>query len=515
MKEKLKKISNILQKFTYVYQFIFSLFFAIIIYKLFITKSIYNVWNKWYLLYAILLGIINLEFIIFHIYKYRKKIEKMFLNFAIPIGMLFLVFLIPSQVPDELAHMIKTYEVSKGIMFTKIDENGESKITVPEELLEYNHNKINNYQKLNEQFSKTTDYNKNVDTISSAQGYPAILYFTPALGLLIGRSLGINLVISIYIAKILNFILFLTLGYFTIKKMPFGKIVMTIYLLMPMMLQQAISFSADVLINAISLYYIAYIINLIFEKDNISKKELIIYCILTVLVAISKTVYISLAGIGLLLIFRKNIKKKYKIIFLTLSIILGISAALCTYVGTSMYTSKTEATKIYEEQLNVNGSEQIKQIIENPINFLGVIINDRITNIEQYIFSCIGSKLGWLDIKIDNLIIYLYMLVLLTSCIVEKNKHRFKVLEKIWLLLIVAGTVILTQTAMYIAFTPVGANFIGGVQGRYFVPVFILPLLCICMKDNYIKIKNIEVIMPAIASLLNVLVVITIFTVLK
>ena len=95
MKEKLKKFSNILQKFTYVYQFIFSLFFAIIIYKLFITKSIYNVWNKWYLLYAILLGIINLEFIIFHIYKYREKIEKMFLNFAIPIGMLFLVFLIP------------------------------------------------------------------------------------------------------------------------------------------------------------------------------------------------------------------------------------------------------------------------------------------------------------------------------------------------------------------------------------------------------------------------------------
>ena len=72
-----------------------------------------------------------------------------------------------------------------------------------------------------------------------------------------------------------------------------------------------------------------------------------------------------------------------------------------------------------------------------------------------------------------------------------------------------AGSLI--QLAMYLTFSPVGANFIGGVQGRYFVPIFILPLLCICMKENYIKLKNPEAVLTGIATILNIIVVLKIF----
>ena len=46
---------------------------------------------------------------------------------------------------------------------------------------------------------------------------------------------------------------------------------------------------------------------------------------------------------------------------------------------------------------------------------------------------------------------------------------------------------------MYTGFTPISAEYIGGVQGRYYVPIYILALLCLIKKENFVRIKNSEV----------------------
>jgi len=512
MKEKFNKIINFFNKTSYIIQFVITLVFSIAIYKLMSIKAIDGYFNKIYLVISILLGIITLAIMIYHIIRDGKKIEKMFLNFSILISLLYLVFMIPSQVPDEQAHMLKAYEVSKGIFITKINEDGSAPVSIPKELVKYNHNIMNKYSVLNEQFGIKTNYNEEVQEISGAQGYVSILYFAPALGLFLARIIGANLITGIYLGKLFNLILFITLGYFSIKKIPFGKIVLAVYLLMPMMLQQAVSFSADCFINAIAMYFIAYVMNLLYRETRITKKELIFYCILSVILSMAKMVYMPLVGIGMILIFRKNISKKDKIIFITISIVLSIAFSLGSYVLSNKYSVAPSSMKEYAEQMNVNGTEQMKQMIKNPVSSVKLLVKDFYYNVTNYIRLAVGSELGWLEIKPSQTLISLYILILLASAIIEKNNYEIKKLEKVWILLICIGVTVLIQLAMYWTFTPLGANFIGGVQGRYFIPIIILVLLCISKKDNYIKIKNPELKMLIIASVINLFVIQNIYS---
>lgn len=511
MKETINKIWEKAKKFTYIYEFIISVLMAVNVSILCITKNVHGYWDKWTLLWSIITVLLTVAIMIYHIMRDRKQIAKMFLNFVIPIGLLFWAFMIPGQVPDETAHMIKAYEVSNGILHTKVNEQGESKTIVPEELLEYNHNQMNTYSKLEEQFQKDTDYSKTTETISSAQAYTWILYVIPAIGLFIVRILDINLIIGLYLAKLLNFIFFVIVGYYTIKKIPFGKILMAIYLMIPMVLQQATSFSADVMVNAVSLYIIAYIVYLLFKENAITNKELIVLCLLTCVLALAKYAYIPLIGIALLLIFKKNVTKKQKAIFLTIMLVLGIIFSLISYLDAGRYKTTAASMEEYYEEFNVNQSEQIQHIIQHPIGVIKTFAMDWITNMDMYIFMCLGSQLSWLNIHISTLIIGAYIILLILAPLMENHSYQFKKLEKVWIVLIGIGIMTLIQLAMYLSFTPVGANFIGGVQGRYFIPVFILPLLCICMKNNYIKLKNPELLFTITATILNIFVVSKIF----
>ena len=118
-----------------------------------------------------------------------KKItlEKLFTIIVIPIGILYMVFMLPTYAPDESAHIWKAYEISKGILFT------HDTTTIPKDLLENKQETLNNYKTLKENLNKKTDYNDTVEVITPAQAYPFFLYIPSAIGMAVGRTLNINI----------------------------------------------------------------------------------------------------------------------------------------------------------------------------------------------------------------------------------------------------------------------------------------------------------------------------------
>lgn len=509
------KILGLFKKTTYTMQYVITLIFSIFLLKLMVTKTVQGYFDKIYLIFTIVFGIIMLSFTIYHIKIDGKKVEKMFLNFSFLLGMLYIIFLIPGQVPDEQVHIMKAYEVSNGIFITPIKEDGTSSTTIPKDMLEYNHNIMNRYKKLQEELEKQTNYNEEAQDVSSAQGYSFIMYLIPALGLLISRIFSLNLIIGIYLSKIFNLLFFIIIGYFSIKKLPFGKIFASVYLLMPMILHQAASFSSDVFINAISIYFIAYTLNLLCKEEKIFKKELIFYCILSILLAVAKVVYMPLVGIGILLFFKKNISKKDKIIFITLSIILAFSFTAVEYIHSIQYKSMPKAMEEYNIAVNIDSSKQIGEIIKNPVKVLITLIRDWARNGGMYITDAIGKRLGWLDIEIPLIYILGYGALLIFSIFIEKNDKMIKLSCKIWIQAICIGIVLLIQLALYISSTPVGAEFVGGVQGRYFIPILIIQLLCFTKKENYIKVKYDTIIPIIIAACINILTICNIYMIFK
>lgn len=185
-------------------------------------------------------------------------------------------------------------------MVTKIDENGNSLITVPKGLTSFNHTQIRTYKDLIELSKVKTNYVDTEAVVSTAQGNCFIMYIFSGFAFFAARALNINIIYGIFLGRILNFIFFLILSYLAIKKIPFGKLIYAVYMLMPMNLQQVASISPDAFINAILLYYIAFSIYMIFKKDKLNKKEIILYVLLTAIAGIVKMVYVLLAGVRIL-----------------------------------------------------------------------------------------------------------------------------------------------------------------------------------------------------------------------
>ena len=316
------------------------------------------------------------------------------------------------------------------------------------------------------------------------------MYIFSGLGLLVARIFNFSIGYGIILGRILNFIFFLVMAYFAIKKITFGKLVFAIYMLTPMNLQQVTSISADAIINSVLFYYIAYSIYIIFKKDKLNKKEIVIYVLLTMIIATLKYVYILLAGIGFLIVRRKDLSKKKKFLIITITILLSGIVLFTTYVSSTKYTAVTEATKEYEKRLNVDSEKQISEILNNPKHAIKAFVYDWYNMSGHYIYMSIGSELGWLEITPSETIITLYLIVLISAVFLEENDKTFDIKSKVWLILICMAIAILVEIAMYVAFTPIGAEFIGGIQGRYYIPIYLLLLLCISKNKSIVSINS-------------------------
>ena len=500
----IKDKKSLIMKFIFPLEFILSLLITYVMLRFVIIKN-YSGYNS--LKHIIMMGIFGLAILAIIIYNCKNnkgKIEKIVIGFLIPIGMMYLVFMLPSQVPDEQAHLRRAYEVSEGVLIGRKDTIS----VIPRDLQTKIKPNLESYRQFSESLAGSTDYNDKIEINNPAGTYPFILYIFSAIGFVIARIFDLNILIGCYLAKLMNFIVFLFAAYYTLKIIPFGKYVMTAVMFMPMFLHQATSTSADCLINIICMVFIAYLLYLYFKKEKIKKREGVLLVVLGVLMSIVKYVYLPIIGLSFIFIFSKNMSKKYKIILISSLVILSIIAALGYYIFSSSYG--TAFTKYYETN-NVNTSEQIKGMISNPKGFLDTL-NYTFKNMgETYIYQMVGIALGWLCIYPNRIWITIYIIAMLASCFIEKNKVAFNWKQKIWGCLISVVIILLIVTGMYITWTKVGNIIVDGVQGRYFIPVAFILLLCLCKKENYIKIKNIEYKFPILLCLLNLPILNTIY----
>lgn len=500
------KIKNVFDKIKYPVEFILMIIFIISLYRFITTKAYENYWSRQILIQLIIFGILSIISLIYNCIQDKNKIENMFLNFAIPIGISFIVFMLPTYTPDASSHLWRAYEISQGILITKIDENGDSKTTVPEIMSINRENVLTKYNVLNKLLNSNDakDYNNTIEVDSPSKGYAFVFFVGYAIGLAIARILSINIFIGLLLARLLNFIIVLLLGYYSIKKIPFGKILLSTYLMIPMMMQQATAFSADSLMNATIILFISYTLYMAFKKEKISTKEKIIFLILTIFVGLSKITYIPLIGIALIIAKRrKDMTKKQIIILAILTLIICLGSMAILNICTRGYVN--ESSQKYLESTGVNSSEQLVGIISNPLHYVKVLLNNFKVNGEYYAFGMIGQYMGWLSITFPITYIIIYIILLLASIFVENNKEVLYRKEKIWMLILALGMILLVITGLYLEWTGVGSMTVAGVQGRYFLPIIILVLLCICQKENYIKMKYPNIVVPAVAMITNML----------
>jgi uncharacterized membrane protein len=123
----------------------------------------------------------------------------------------------------------------------------------------------------------------------------------------------------------------------------------------------------------------------------------------------------------------------------------------------------------------ISASSQLKHIISKPLNFVFIIVKSAH---EMPWFAGVFGTLGYNFVTLPGVVIS-YLTVVLSWAAIYQGKVKKSIDQDFRKGSIFFGIALLAMisiiTTLYLAYNPVGASVIQGVQGRYFLPV--LPFL--------------------------------------
>ena len=499
-----KPINNIMLKKNFEYIFIFIISLCIPTFFMLVKSNIIGLNNI--ALYSIeaILALLDIDLIILNIINKEFKYEHIFLSLIIPIGLLYLILLLPNNVPDEAAHAYRAYDLGQGNIFTRQDKDKSPKIVVPKDLLKSL--EVNNYKELGKRIQTKTNYNDktlvNKDGLG-ASTYSGFAYIFSSISFRICQLLGINIFISYYLARILTFLASVVIIYYAIKLIPFGKILLLFYVFNPMFMQQLVSISADNIINSLSLLFIAIILYRINSKKKLDTKKQVVIAAITLVLAVLKYTYLPLSFLLLLLVDKKE-KENNKKIFILLG--LAIVVSILAYLSTNMYISENSSGS----SVGINPSEPMHYILTHPISYIITLLKTTYYNSSFYFHTLFGGHLGQLNISVNEIITIVYAYILLFTPFLDDTKLYLNKKQKIYFGLVFIIIYGLIETGLYLLWTKIGGSIIEGVQGRYFIPIFILIPLMIINNKNKLTFKNTKLFVCLAAIIINLLCIISI-----
>ncbi len=428
--------------------------------------------------------------------------HRFFLIFAVFFGLIFSIITPPFQVPDEINHFYRAYQISEG-NFTALKIDNRVGGYIPESLdlfsFQYKKMSLNKYSKVNfKEIKKTSEislnaFDKVFTDFPNTALYTPVSYIPQSIAIFILRLLNCKPLYMLYLVRIITLLFWITLVYFAIKIIPFQKWLFVILALLPMSLSVNSSISADIITNALSFLFIAYVIRCAFNNKKFSKKDLIIISLIIISLGLAKVIYVLLLFIFLIIPKRNFLSLKHYIFSFIIILVLGFGFAFGgKKTIDKLYTPYNEYNIEYRENTILNSKanmdEQISFIISNKKQTVKIFATSFFSEFKPMIKSYIG-RLGWGDTQLPNFIVLLSYIIIFLIAISSNNKEiTFKYRQRLIFFSTSIILLLFIMLSQYLTWVPVGSNRVYPLQGRYFIPV--LPLIFVLFFNNKTKINN-------------------------
>ena len=422
-----------------------------------------------------------------------KKLANVYLVIASVTGLLVIYLMPPSTAPDENAHFPNILRIGGGSFFGDVlQDNGEKLagdyITVDEI------NYLNTYSGIyngttaqrqnyadvyNMSFLPTNNQQKQFFSSVHASINPAS-YIIPSASVFVAKKIfnvtnPYNLMIWGKIANLLLSVIFIRLA---ILKTPILKKSMFLLALFPMTIQQcaSLSYDAPAITGAFLLFAYGMKCALASDDYRINREDVAAICLSCALIFCSKIAYCPLVLILLAISIKKfGSIKKYIICIGTVILIGIVFYALPSGINNAILSGSGNLVVPFISDQRAYLLSHISSAPAIIVNTVGIFFN--------FWKNSIFAQLGWLDTLfpepfIDISLVLFCFVAAYEICSFGKINWKLRVLSILGPIVFLICTIFV----MYISWTPMDTNSIGGdyatgIQGRYFIPVLLfIPL---------------------------------------
>ena len=412
--------------------------------------------------------ILILAYIIFTLLPRLSKIriEHTFLVVWSSISLMYLFSAPLFSVPDEQAHLTRSYEISYGYLISDVNEQT---LQIGRELpLDLDLSPIGkNWQS----FSDSSDLQVSRKFVfidfHNVAVYSPVTYIPQAIGIFIARHMTDNLSVIIYSGRVSNWLLITLILYIAMRIIPVGKEIVALIALLPMNIHEAVSLAPDGLVVAVSILMVSAVMYLRHcQKNRIKLWQYFVLFLLAWVISQLKLVYLPFILIYVLLpdaLFGSRKRKWFCLI------VIGFLAVASNLIWLSLCS----------KFLVHNGSDlgaNLAYIFDRPLSYI-VALARTFFNLGSYIFdTMVGSSLAWLNVPVPEVLVHLYLCVIGYKFWNSRRQFTKAGLYESGVYgATVLSIILLIATSEYLYWTEPYANIVYGIQGRYLIPQ-LLPL---------------------------------------
>lgn len=403
-------------------------------------------------------------------------------------GLLCVFMFPPMQIPDEQTHMYKAYQTAD---FAPLPEkrmhNGR---------LAYGHMVPTSIIKMDEEFRNpvagnpnlsinTALYKKYLNTPllehdktfrnnEAGNSNSAVVYLPQALGIGIAKVFDAPPLVLVWLGRLTNLMVWLTLIFFAIKLLPFAQWGLVVLALNPIAVTLAASLSSDAFSIGIAAFFIALLLHAVIRKGALGWNLMGALGVVSVLLAVSKPTNMALLPL-LAFIPHRAIHPKLAVGWLVKAAIIIIPISLGIMWNVSMAEVTDAGSKLMRPGV-VDSQQQLRGIIHDPLHYMKLVVKNYITVDPETngdtLFMSYAGVFGWFDSVIPLWMQVCYYVAIVLAFLYQFGRGvvfdvRLKLAALTSFMAMVMGSIL----AMYLNSTPVGSVDIQGMQGRYFIPV--------------------------------------------
>jgi uncharacterized membrane protein len=405
----------------------------------------------------------------------RLATEWVYLAAALVFGLVLVLLTPPFQIFDEPAHYQRAWSVAQGQVLAAPDGSvslpvNVAGLPVAMRYLEVMQGKERYRPGLASPLIWQRISSQRQATLTAAAGYGPVGYVPQAGGILIARAIGVSPLLGLYLGRLANLLVCVTLVFFAIRLVPIGKPLVALMALFPLPLALMASLNLDGLMIAGWLFFFCLMLRLT-RMQTVGTWQIAALLGAAGLVCTVKPGY----GVLVLLVFAlhpSQLGGRLRYGLITGGALVIALVATIALQGLGPDAAHAEAFAAALGSPPTDPTAQLSLMLHHPLGFLAVLKTTYAASAILFGRGMFGV-LAWGAIAVTDIVTVAVaggLVILLMRD--EQPRLRW------WHRVVLAGTALLAvlviSAAMYVYATPVGDAAIFGLQGRYYLPM--LPL---------------------------------------